>query len=157
MKKKIYITLATLVLLFAAYYYWENRYVELRPVISKGYDRQIVFFQNDYYKFAKPNEISPSYYKNIKWILDDSKVDYIEENGIIYVRNKFLNDMEMVWNYSNRATGTKYFKIEKEMDSINLISEKEYVASRRKKIDSILKTIKTDSIKFHEDQENKEN
>ncbi|KIC00677.1 hypothetical protein [Flavobacterium sp. JRM] len=157
MKKKIYITLIALVLLFSGYYYWENRYVELKPVISKGYDRQIVFFQNDYYKFAKPNEISPSYYKNIRWVLNDSRVDYIEENGIIYVRNKFLNDMEMVWNYTTRAISTKYFKIKREMDSINLISEKEYVDSRRKKIDSVLKTIKTDSIKFHRDQENKEN
>lgn len=157
MKKKIYITLVTLVLLFSTYYYWENRYVELQPVISKGYDRQIVFSQNDFYKFAKRNEVSPSYYKNIKWVLDDSSVDYIEKNGIIYVRNKFLNDMEMVWNYTTRATSTKYFKSERGMDNINLIYEREYVASRRKKIESILKTIKTDSLKFHKDHENKEN
>ncbi|MET0945779.1 MAG: hypothetical protein ABWY22_10245 [Flavobacterium sp.] len=157
MKKKIYITLTALVVLSSGYYYWENRYVELRPVISKGYDRQIIFFQNDFYKFAKPNEISASYYKNIKWILDDSRVDYVEENGIIYVRNKFLNDMEMVWNYTTRTTSTKYFKLQREMDSLHLISEKEYVASRRKMIESTLKTIKTDSIKFHKDHENKEN
>ncbi|KFF10343.1 hypothetical protein [Flavobacterium hydatis] len=113
MKKKIYIALATLVLLFSGYYYWENRYVELQPVISKGYNRQIVFFQNDYFKFAKPNEISPSYYKNIKWILDDSRVDYIEENGIIYVRNKFLDDMNLVWNYTTRAISTEHFELEK--------------------------------------------
>lgn len=146
-----------MIVLFSAYFYWQNRYVELHPVISKGYDRQIVFFQNDYYRFAKPNEISPSYYKNIKWILDDSSVDYIQENGIIYVRNKFFDDMEMAWNYTSRATSTKYFKSEKEMDSINLISKKEYVDSRRKKIESAIKTIKADSIKFHKDHENKEN
>lgn len=159
MKKKIYITLATLILLLSAYFYWENRYVELRPVISaeEKYTRQIIFFDNDLYKFAKPNEISPSYYKNIKWVLDDSRVDYIEKNGVIYVRNKFLNDMNMVWNYTTRATSTKYFKLEREKDSIDLIYKKEYVASRRKKIESILKTIKTDSIKFDEDHENKEN
>jgi hypothetical protein len=157
MKKKIHITLATLVLLFSGYYYWENRYVELQLVISKEYDRQIVFFQNDYYKFAKPNEISPSYYKNIRWVLNDSRVDYIEENRIIYVRNKFLNDMEMVWNYTNRATSSKHFKIKREVDSINLIYEKEYVDSQKKRIDSVLKTIKTDSIKFLRNQGNKEN
>ncbi|MCC9064837.1 hypothetical protein [Flavobacterium piscisymbiosum] len=159
MKKKIYITLATLILLLSAYFYWENRYVELKPVISaeEKYTRQIIFFDNDLYKFAKPNEISPSYYKNIKWVLDDSRVDYIEENGVIYVRNKFLNDMNMVWNYTTRATSTKYFKLEREKDSIYLIYKKEYVESRRKKIESILKTIKTDSIKFDEDHENKEN
>lgn len=149
--------MSTLIVLFSVYFYWQNRYVELRPVISKGYDRQIVFFQNDYYRFAKPNEISPSYYRNIKWILDDSNVDYIQENRIIYVRNKFFNDMEMVWNYTTRATTTSYFKLKKEMDSISLINKKEYVDSRRKKIDSILKTIKADSIKFHRDNENKEN
>jgi hypothetical protein len=159
MKKKIYITLATLILLLSAYFYWENRYVELKPVIAaeEKYTRQIIFFDNDLYKFAKPNEISPSYYKNIKWVLDDSRVDYIEKNGVIYVRNKFLNDMNMVWNYTTRATSTKYFKLEREKDSIDLIYKKEYVASRRKKIESILKTIKTDSIKFDEDHENKEN
>jgi hypothetical protein len=159
MKKKIYITLVTLILLFSAYYYWENRYVKLQPVILAEieYTRRITFFDNDLYKFAKPNEISPSYYKNIKWVLDGSRVDYIEENGIIYVRNKFLNDMNMVWNYTTRATSTKYFKLEKERDSINLIYKNEYVASRRKKIESILKTIKTDSIKFHGDHKNKEN
>lgn len=159
MKKKIYITLATLTLLLSAYFYWENRYVELKPVIlaEEKYTRQIIFFDNDLYKFAKPNEISPSYYKNIKWVLDDSRVDYIEENGVIYVRNKFLNDMNMVWNYTTRATSTKYFKLEREKDSIDLIYKKEYVASRRKKIESILKTIKKDSIKFDEDHENKAN
>lgn len=157
MKKKIYAALLIIIVLFSAYYYWENRYVELHPVISKGYDRQIVFFQNDYYRFAEPNEISPSYYKNIKWILDDSSVDYIEENGIIYVRNKFLNDMEIVWNYTTRATTTKYFELKKEMDSLNLINKKEYVDSQRKKIEATIKIIKADSIKFHRDHENKEN
>lgn len=156
MRKKIYFILLTLIVLFSVYFYWQNRYVELRPVISKGYDRQIVFFQNEYYRFAKPNEISPSYYRNIKWILDDSNVDYIQENGIIYVRNKFFNDMEMVWNYTTRATTTRYFILKKEMDSVNFISEKEYVDSQRKKIDSTIKIIKADSIKFHRDNENKE-
>jgi len=157
MKKKIFTGVVILILVYSAYYYWQNRYVELHPVLIREYDRQIILFENDYFTFAKPNEISPSYYKNIKWILDDSGVDYIEENGIIYVRNKFFNDMEMVWNYTTRASSTEYFESEKHMDSINLINKKEYVDSRRKKIDSILKAIKTDSIKFHRDNENKDN
>ncbi|KFF10344.1 hypothetical protein [Flavobacterium hydatis] len=159
MKKKIYITLATLILLFLAYYYWENRYVELQPVIAAEgeYTRRITFFDNDLYKFAKPNEISPSYYKNIEWVLDDSRIDYIEENGIIYVRNKFLNDMNMVWNYTTRAISTKYFKQERESDSLYLIRIRNRTDFRRNKIDSILKTIKTDSIKFLRNQGNKEN
>jgi hypothetical protein len=159
MKKKIYITLATLILLFSAYYYWENRYVEIQPVIlaEREYTRRITFFDNDLYKFAKPNEISPSYYKNIKWVLNDSRVDYIEENGIIYVRNKFLNDMNMVWNYTTRAISTKYFKQERESDSLYLIRIKKRTDSQKIMIESILKTIKADSIKFHGDQKNKEN
>ena len=151
MKKKIYVVLATLIVLFSVYYYWQNRYVELRPVIAAEEDytrRPIIFFDNDLYKFAKPNEVSPSYYKNIKWVLNDSKVDYIEENGIIYVRNKFLNDMNMVWNYTTRATSTKYFELEKERDSLDLIYKKKCVDSRRKIIESTLETIKMDSINF---------
>jgi hypothetical protein len=159
MKKKIYISIIVIVLLYASYYYWQNRYVELRPVIlaEENHTPQLIYFDNDLYKFAKPNEISPSYYKNIRWVLGDTRVDYIEENGIIYVRNKFLNDMNMVWNYTNRATYSKYFKIKREMDSINLIYKMEYVDSQKKRIDSVLKTIKTDSIKFHRDQENRAN
>lgn len=159
MKKKILFVLITFALLFSAYFYWENRYVELRPVIAaeSEYTRRITFFDNDLYKFAEPNEVSPSYYKNIKWVLDGSRVDYVEKNGIIYVRNKFLNDMNLVWNYTTRATSTKYFKLEKERDSIDLIYKNEYIASRKKKIESILKTIKADSIKFHRDRKNKGN
>jgi hypothetical protein len=67
MKKKILIVLITFALLFSAYYYWENRYVELRPVIlaEENYSRQLIFFDNDLYKFAETNEISLNYYKNI--------------------------------------------------------------------------------------------
>lgn len=149
----------TFALLFSAYFYWENRYVELKPVIlaESEYTRRITFFDNDLYRFAEPNEISPSYYKNIKWVLNDSRVDYIEKNGIIYVRNKFLNDMDMVWNYSTRAISTKYFKQERESDSLYLIRIKKRTDSQKIMIESILKTIKTDSIKFHEDQKNKGN
>ncbi|KQB42515.1 hypothetical protein [Flavobacterium aquidurense] len=159
MKKKIFIAVISLIVFYSAYYYWQNRYVELRPVIpaEENYTRQIIFFDNDLYKFAEPNEISPSYYKNIKWILDGSRVDYIEKNGIIYVRNKFLDDMNMVWNYTTRAISTEYFELEKKRDSTHLIYEKKCADLRRKKIESILKTIKTDSIKFHEDHKNKGN
>ena len=77
MNKKIYLILAIPIVLFSAYYYWENRYVELRPVIPKEYTRQLIFFDNDLYKIAKPNEVSPKYYKNIKFVLDRSSQEYI--------------------------------------------------------------------------------
>lgn len=141
MKKKIYIGLIVVILLFASYYYWQNRYVEFRPVIlaEENYSRQIIFFDNDLYKFAEPNEVSPNYYKNIKWVLDRSSQPYIEKNGIIYVRNHYLNDMNLMWNYTTRTTSVKFFKQEKDTDSINLIYEKEYVDSQKKIIDSCLK------------------
>ena len=65
MKKKIYISLIGVVLLFLVYYYWQNRYVELRPVLSKEYTRPIIVFQNDYYRIAERNETPPNFYENI--------------------------------------------------------------------------------------------
>lgn len=119
MKKKIVIALTVLVLLFSAYCFWQNRYVELRPIIAIEYDRQMILFENSYFRFAKPNEIPPNFYKHLKFVLSRSNIDYIEKNGIVYVRNKFFNDMELAWNFTNRANSVEYFKMEKEMDSIN--------------------------------------
>ncbi|MEN2399335.1 hypothetical protein GKZ90_0006075 [Flavobacterium sp. MC2016-06] len=135
MKKKIYIAIIVIILLFASYFYWQNRYVELRPVIlaEEDYTRQIIFFDNDLYKFAEPNEISPNYYKNIKFVLDRSGQPYIEKNGIIYVRNYYLNDMNLMWNYTTRSTNPAWFKLKREMDSINGDYE------NKKKLDSIIK------------------
>jgi hypothetical protein len=149
MKKKIFMGIITLILLFATYFYWQNRYVELRPVIlaEENYTRRITFFDNDLYKFAKPNEVSPNYFKNIRWVLTRSGQSYIEKNGIIYVRYHYLNDMNLMWNYTTRTTSVKFFKQEKETDSINLIYEKEYVDSQKKIIDAYLDTLKASSTK----------
>lgn len=132
MKKYIYIILATLIALFSFYYYWQNRYVELRPVIPNGYDRQIVFTHNQLFKIAEPYEVSPDYYKNIQYVLDRSGVDYIVRNKKIYVKYKVMNDMEMIWNYTTQTTNTDWFKRELEMDSINRIYKKQYEDSIRK-------------------------
>jgi len=135
MKKKIYIGLATIIILFSAYFYWQNRYVEFRPVIlaEENYSRHLIFFDNDLYKFAEPNEISPNYYKNIKFVLDRSGQPYIEKNGTIYVRNYYLNDMNLMWNYTTRSTNPAWFKLKREMDSINGDYES------KEKLDSIIK------------------
>jgi hypothetical protein len=135
MKKKIYIGLATIIILFSAYFYWQNRYVEFRPVIlaEENYSRHLIFFDNDLYKFAEPSEISPNYYKNIKFVLDRSGQPYIEKNGIIYVRNHYLNDMNLMWNYTTRSTNPAWFKLKREMDSINGDYES------KEKLDSIIK------------------
>jgi len=135
MKKKIYIGLATIIILFSAYFYWQNRYVEFRPVIlaEENYSRHLIFFDNDLYKFAEPNEISPNYYKNIKFVLDRSGQPYIEKNRVIYVRNHYLNDMNLMWNYTTRSTNPAWFKLKREMDSINGDYES------KEKLDSIIK------------------
>jgi hypothetical protein len=135
MKKKIYIGLATIIILFSAYFYCQNRYVEFRPVIlaEENYSRHLIFFDNDLYKFAEPNEVSPNYYKNIKFVLDRSGQSYIEKNGIIYVRNHYLNDMNLMWNYTTRSTNPAWFKLKREMDSINGDYES------KEKLDSIIK------------------
>lgn len=135
MKKKIYTGVIVIILLFASYFYWQNRYVEFRPVIlaEENYSRQLIFFDNDLYKFAEPNEISPNYYKNIKFVLDRSGQPYIEKNGIIYVRYHYLNDMNLMWNYTTRSTNPTWLKLKRDMDSINGDYES------KEKLDTIIK------------------
>lgn len=121
MKKKMYTGIVVIILLFASFFYWQNRYVEFRPVIlaEENGSHQLIFFDNDLYKFAEPNEISPNYYKNIKFVLDRSGQPYIEKNGIIYVRYHYLNDMNLIWNYTTRSTNPTWLKLKRDMDSIN--------------------------------------
>jgi len=119
MKRKIYAGLGTLIILLSTYYYWQNRYVELRPVIRKEYTSPLIVFQNDFYKIADSNEISLNYYKNIKYVMDRSGEDYIIKNGKIYIKYKIMNDMELIWNYTTRSTRPDWFKLKREMDSIN--------------------------------------
>lgn len=135
MKKKIYTGVIVIILMFASYFYWQNRYVEFRPVIlaEENYSRQLIFFDNDLYKFAEPNEISPNYYKNIKFVLDRSGQPYIEKNGIINVRYHYLNDMNLMWNYTTRSTNPTWLKLKRDMDSINGDYES------KEKLDTIIK------------------
>ncbi|MFH7017795.1 hypothetical protein [Flavobacterium sp. FlaQc-47] len=133
MKKKIYITLATLIALFAFYYYWENRYVELRPVLKKEYTRQIIIFQNDFYRIAERNETPPNFYKNIKYVLGRERQEYTVKNGVIYIKYKYMNDLEMIYNHTLKTNDTSWFKGQREMDSINGIHEKQYEGYQRNK------------------------
>ncbi|MCP2025236.1 virulence-associated protein VapD [Flavobacterium sp. HSC-32F16] len=126
MKKKVYATFAILIVLFSIYYYWQNRYVELRPVILnndvqrvKVLNRKIVFFQNDFYKIAERNETPSNFYKNIKWVLEREHQEYIVKNGVIYIKYKYMNDYEMIWNHTNKTNDLEWFKSQRSMDSFN--------------------------------------
>ncbi|MFZ0598570.1 MAG: hypothetical protein WAM46_16415, partial [Flavobacterium sp.] len=83
MKKYVSITIVIVILLFPTYYYWQNRYVELCPVFKKEYTRQIIIFQNDFYRIAERNETPPNFYKNIKYVLGRERQEYTVKNGVI--------------------------------------------------------------------------
>ncbi len=123
MKKKIYIALIILTLLFSVNYYWQNRYVKLRPVVPNEVLHRPVFFSNLFnnqlFRIANPNEVSQNYYKNIRYVLDRSGQKYIVKSGDIYIKYQYMNDMELIWNYTKRATDPAWFKLKREMDSIN--------------------------------------
>lgn len=131
MKKKIYITLSTLFILFSFYYYWENRYVELHPVILndnvrkfKVFNRKIVIFQNDFYRIARRDEISSNFYQNIKFVLDHQIEDYIVKDGVIYIKYKSMHDLEMIWNYTIKTNDLSWIKRKKEEDRFNRMNKK---------------------------------
>ena len=122
MKKYICVVIV-LILLLCVYYYWQNRYVELRPVIVNEDLRETVLFSetfhNQLFKIAKPNEIPPNFYKNIKWVLEREHQEYIVKNGVIYIRYKYMNDYEMIWNHTTKTNNLEWFKSQRRMDSIN--------------------------------------
>jgi hypothetical protein len=126
MKKKVYVTFVILIVLFSAYLYWQNRYVELRPVILnddvhrvKVLNRNIVFFQNDFYRIAEKKETPPNFYKNIKFVLDHQISNYIVKDGVIYIKYKYMNDLEMIWNYTNKTNDLTWIKQKEEEDIFN--------------------------------------
>src|SRR3954470_16705879 len=123
MRNKIFMATIVIILLFTPYYYWQNRYVELRPVlVNEVLHRPILFsetFHNQLFRIAKPNEIPPNFYKNIKWVLEREHQEYIVKNGVIYIRYKYMNDYEMIWNHTTKTKNLEWFKSQRRMDSIN--------------------------------------
>lgn len=141
MKKYITIALASVILLFSVYYYWQNSYVKLRPVVVNEFlDRPVFFsetFHNQLFKIAEKNEVPKYYYKNIKYVLDRVSQEYILKNGEIYIKNKYINDMELIWNYTTKTSNIEWFKSQKEMDSINGDTE------NLKELDDIIKDFRS--------------
>ncbi|WP_409417228.1 hypothetical protein [Flavobacterium sp. PS2] len=132
MKNKYIIILGIILFLISAFYYWENRFVKLYPVVTKEYTRQIITFETDLYKIAEPNEVPKDYYKNIKYVIDRSGQDYMVKKGEIYVRYKLMKDLNLIWNYITRTSDPRYFEEIREMDSINRIYKKQYEDSQGK-------------------------
>ena len=120
MREKILAVLAILIVSFSFYYYWQNRYVELRPVILKEYYQPIILFDNQLYKFAEPNEVPANYYKNIEFVIDHSIRDYVKRDGKIYVRHKLMNDLNLIWNYTNRTGNAEWIMQEINEDKLKL-------------------------------------
>lgn len=126
MKKKVYVTFTILIVLFSIYYYWQNKYVELRPVILNDdvrrievFNRKIVFFQNDFYRIAERNETPANFYKNIRFVLDHQIDDYIVIDSVVYIKYKYMNDLEMIWNYTNKTNDLTWIKQKQEEDIFN--------------------------------------
>jgi len=138
-KKKIWIAVASVALLFLVYYYWQNRYVKLYPVVPNEILQRPMFFSeifhNQLFKFADPNEVPKYYYKNIKYVLDRECQEYIVKNGEIYIKYKYMHDMELIWNYTTKTSNLEWFKSQREMDSINGDIEKQ------KELDCIIKKL----------------
>lgn len=123
MKKYKCVVVFVLILLFTFYFYWENRYVEIRPVLAnENLSKPILFsetFHNQLFKIAKPNEVPPNFYKNIKWVLEREHQEYIVKNGVIYIKYKYMTDYEMIWNHTIKTNDLEWFKSQRNMDSIN--------------------------------------
>lgn len=123
MKKKIILILGSVAFLFPVYYYWQNRYVELRPVVPReDLSRPIFFseiFHNQLFKIADSNEVPRYYYKNIEYVLKRQSQEYIVKNGVIYIKYKYMNDMEMIWNHTTKASNLEWFISQRDMDSMN--------------------------------------
>jgi len=132
-KSRIYAGLGILIILFSMYY-WQNRYVELRPVVSVDNDnfRRILVFQNDLYRILERNEAPPNFYENIRYVLGREHQDYIEKNGVIYIRYKYMSDLDMIWNHTLKTNDLDWYKSQREMDSVNGNNYKKYKFHQQK-------------------------
>jgi hypothetical protein len=64
--------------------------------------------------------------------LEREHQEYIVKNGLIYIRYKYMNDYEMIWNHTIKTNNLEWFKSQRRMDSINGNYES------KEKLDSII-------------------
>lgn len=97
MKKKIISIIVLLSVLFSIYYYWNYSYVKLYPV--KLIEEEYVIITEKSY---------PDFYENIVFVLDNYNEDYIIDNGIILIKRKKMRDLELIYNYTNKANDSAW-------------------------------------------------
>ncbi|WP_202703794.1 hypothetical protein [Flavobacterium sp. UGB4466] len=92
MKKKIFLVVVLSIVLFSVYYYWSNKYVNLYPV-NLEHEEYIV----------NTNKIPNDFYKKMELVLNNYNEDYIVKNNIILIKNKKMNDLELIYNYTKKS------------------------------------------------------
>ncbi|WP_374174571.1 hypothetical protein [Flavobacterium tructae] len=92
MKKKIILVVVLSIVLFSVYYYWNNKYVNLYPV-NLEHEEYIV----------NTNKIPNDFYKKMELVLNNYNEDYIVKNNIILIKNKKMNDLELIYNYTKKS------------------------------------------------------
>lgn len=124
-KKKIYIGLAILLVLISAYYYWNNRYVELHAVVTNYIVQRPIIFESENYKILERDEAPENFYENIRFVLDHMERDYIMEDGIVFIRYKTMNDLDLIWNFTNRTSDSIWLmqKIKEDRHNLDMIEK----------------------------------
>lgn len=92
MKKIVTSIIISSIILFSAYYFWDNRYVRLYPVTIER-DEFVI----------KIDTIPINFYKNMKFVLHNYDEDYIIKDSLILIRHKRMNDLELIYNYTKKA------------------------------------------------------
>lgn len=124
MKKKIYLILVTIVVLFTVYY-CENRYVELQAVVTNYIVQRPTIFESENYKILERDEAPENFYENIRFVLDHMERDYIMEDGIVFIRYKTMNNLDLIWNFTNRTSDSIWLmqKIKEDRHNLDLIEK----------------------------------
>ncbi|MFH7017794.1 hypothetical protein [Flavobacterium sp. FlaQc-47] len=124
MKKKIYLILVTTVVLFTVYY-CENRYVELQAVVTNYIVQRPTIFESENYKILERDEAPENFYENIRFVLDHMERDYNMEDGIVFIRYKTMNDLDLIWNFTNRTSDSIWLmqKIKEDRHNLDMIEK----------------------------------
>ncbi|OXG08290.1 hypothetical protein BC749_104343 [Flavobacterium araucananum] len=126
--KKINIILGTLIILFSIWYYWNNRYVELHAVAINDIVQRPTIFESENYKILEREEAPENFYENIRFVLDHNTAnyeDYIVKKGVVYIRYKDMNDLDLIWNFTKRTSDSIWLtqKVKEERRNLDVIEK----------------------------------